>query len=152
MSEEEFITDRVDNQYEWYNRKSGINKKYFIWFNGLIIFTGTMIPLVAAYSEMKEGKLGMVVAGMGVITAVLSGLSAHFKFQEKWTIYRVTAEAIMREKILYKTRTYPYSRRPDVFHLFVLNIERILDNENKGWSRMISSEETEGDPPSETPD
>ncbi len=139
MNEAEFIKDRVDDQHDWYSRKSSRNKRYYLWFNGLIICSGATIPLVAAFSELHNGQYGMAVAGLGVLTAILSGLSALFKFQEKWATYRITAEALLREKFLYRTRSHPYTHQTDSFRLFVVNIERILDSENKGWAQVITS-------------
>lgn len=148
MQAEEYIVERVDNQIAWYSRKSALNKKYYMWTNGLIIFFGAMIPFIAgADGSQVVGKTGMqasfIVALLGVFTATFTGLSALMKFQEKWTIYRTTAEALIREKLLYTTATAPYHRGTTAYNLFVTNIESILSTENSSWSQMMNNSEAE---------
>jgi len=143
MTEEQYLSERVDDQIEWYGAKSAINKTYHIWINGLIIFFAAMIPFVSGIDIDETKWPQYATAFLGVMTATLTGLSALLKFQEKWTTYRITAEALQREKLLYKTAASPYDRNGASFKSFVHNVERIMNNENSSWNEIMNRKDGE---------
>ncbi len=141
MTESQYMRDRVDNQIAWYSKKSAINKKLYLRLNGVIIFFAASIPALSGFSssEVYGEKLRWIIAVLGIITASLTGIASLWKFQEKWATYRMTAEALEREKILYNTAAGPYTGRGSDFKYFVQNIEGIMNNENAQWTEIISS-------------
>jgi len=141
MTEEEYLKERVDDQIKWYGAKSTINKTYHIWTNGLIIFFAAMIPFVSGVDIENTKWPQYATAILGVMTATLTGLSALLKFQEKWTTYRITAESLRREKILYKTAASPYDKNANSFKRFVHNVESIMNNENSSWNEIMNRKE-----------
>ncbi|MFX0555800.1 DUF4231 domain-containing protein [Maribacter sp. CXY002] len=141
MTEEEYLKERVDGQIQWYGQKSAINKKLHIWSNGLIIFFGAMIPFAVATLE-KAQEANHIAAGLGVLTVFFTGISSLLKFNEKWANYRITAETLKREKILYQTLCGPYEKGSTSFRVFVQNIEYILTGENKNWGQIVVSSQT----------
>ena len=150
MTEEEYIKERVDDQIKWYGAKIAINKAYYIWTNGHIIFFAAMIPFVSGVDIESTRWPQYTTAILGVMTATLTGLSALLKFQEKWTTYRATAESLRREKLLYKTATSPYRSSSASFNLFVQNMERIMNEENTAWTQLINKQEEEPSPGGES--
>lgn len=149
MTEEQYLSERVDDQIAWYSGKSTVNKRYYIWSNGLIIFFAAMIPFLSGVNidNTTGGNIDntnwpqYATAFLGVMTATLTGLSALLKFQEKWTTYRITAESLRREKILYKTSASPYDKNGASFKNFVHNVERIMNNENSSWNEIMNRKE-----------
>ncbi len=150
MNQEDYLKDRVDEQIAWYGRKSGINKKYHLWSNGLIITFSALIPFFTGLISSDcngntDGEnvvwLPYTIAGLGVFTAVTTGISALLKFQEKWATYRLIAEALQREKILFITETSPYDKGEASFKLFVMNIENLMRSENSQWQQVVNSNE-----------
>ncbi len=109
MTEEEYLKDRVDNQIAWYSRKSALNKKYHLGSNALIIVFAALIPFFAGLDGERFLWSKYLIALLGVLTATFTGVSALYKFQEKWMTYRITGESLKREKLLFQTRTYPYN-------------------------------------------
>ncbi|MGB5236843.1 MAG: DUF4231 domain-containing protein [Flavobacteriaceae bacterium] len=140
MTESQYMKDRVDNQISWYGKKSAINKKLYLRLNGVIIFFAASIPALSGFSssEFYGEKLRWVIAGLGIVTASLTGIVSLWKFQEKWATYRMTAEALEREKILYNTGAGHYAGRRADYKFFVQNIERIMNNENASWNDLIN--------------
>ena len=127
MTAEQYMTDRVDDQIKWYEKKSAINKKYHLWINAMIIISSAMIPFFAGMTDdwlLNWPKYW--VAFLGVMTATLTGISALYKFQEKWTTYRITGESLKREKLLYQTKTHPYNTTGSSFSQFVRNVENLM--------------------------
>lgn len=138
MTTEEYIKERIDNQIAWYSRKSALNKKYHLWSNVLIIVFAALIPFFAGMSEENFEWTKYLIALLGVLTATFTGISALYKFQEKWTTYRITGEALKREKLLFQTDTYPYTNGATSFNLFVSTVESIMNSENAVWTQIIS--------------
>ena len=149
MTEEEYLKERIDEQIAWYGKKSAINKTYHNWTNGLVIVFAALIPFLAGFSTIYKEFVDLnkyLIAAFGVLTATLTGLAALLKFQEKWAKYRITGEALRREKILYKTGTSPYEKgKASSFHTFVQNMEGIMSDENVGWSQIINKKEEQAE-------
>ena len=144
MQTEDYMIHRVENQISWYGSKSARNKKlYQVSSIGIIIFSA-MIPFLTGletsltlfgYKFTSTAAAGL----LGALTASLTGIAAMMKFQDKWITYRVTCEALEREKILFQTATAPYQAGPKSYHLFISNVERILAQENSGWQGIVST-------------
>lgn len=149
MTAEEYIAERIDDQIAWYGKKSAINKKYHLWFNALIIVFAALIPFFAGLSDETLVWAKYLIALFGVLTATLTGISALYKFQEKWMTYRITGESLKREKILFQTRTDPYTSGNASFNQFVSAAEGIMNTENAVWTQIINKKEEQpnnGDP------
>ena len=149
MDSSTYMKDRVDHQIGWYSRKSRINKKYHYTMNSCILVFSALIPFLSSAEYIDIGVLGVgvstswLVGFLGVCIASLTGISSLMKFQEKWTIYRSTAEALRKEKLLYKTATAPYEGGTAKFNLFVRNVEDLLDNETHSWTQTMNSSSQE---------
>jgi len=141
MTEEEYLTERVDNQIVWYSKKSKTNKTYHLWSNALIIVFAALIPFFAALNEETLVWAKYLIALLGLLTAIFTGISALYKFQEKWMTYRITGESLKRERILFLTGTHPYDGGAASFNQFVNNAENIMNTENAVWTQIISKKD-----------
>ena len=141
MTAEQYIEQRIDDQIAWYGKKSAINKKYHLWSSALIVIFAALIPFFAGLTEETLVWPKYLIALLGVLTATLTGISALYKFQEKWMTYRITGESLKREKILYQTGTQPYNNKASSFNQFVNTTESIMNNENAVWTQIISKKD-----------
>ena len=155
MTEEQYIIERVDDQIEWYEKKSATNKSRHLSFNVLIIVFAAFIPLISGFSDEISLAVGdwpvapnLLVAVFGVFTSIFTGISALNKYQEKWTTYRITGESLKREKLLYQTRTIPYNTA-SAFNQFVRNIENLMSEENTIWTQIVNQQEDAAPPEEE---
>ncbi len=139
MKEEQYLTDRLQDQIDWYDQKSQFNQKWFKWLRVTEIICASLIPLLSGlsssinYSEWIIGVLGVVIA----ISAAASGI---YKFQENWIQYRTSSETLKHEKYLYITNSTPYVG-DDKFEMLVIRIESLISKENSNWSRYIKKED-----------
>ena len=133
LTEEEYFKNRLDDQIKWYNKKSAINKNYYIRFKIAVIIMAALVPFFTGNSYLAQGFRDVFVGLLGVAIAALSGISTLLKFQENWTKYRMAAEALIHEKFLYQTGSGYYKDLPDAFQEFVDRIEQILSKENTDW-------------------
>jgi len=139
IAEAEYIEQRLDDQINWYDKKSGFNQK---WYKRLrlteIVFAST-IPLLAGYSQMS-GKIGLTIGiaigVIGLMVAVLAGIVSLYQFQENWNEYRVCAESLKQEKYLYLARVEPYNG-DQPFELLVQRVEALLKSETTGWAQAM---------------
>lgn len=121
--------ERLADQLAWYERKSQHHKR---WYQGLkvaqiVIAAG--IPVVAA-----AGASATVAGALGAVIVVLEGLQQLFQFQQNWIGYRVTAEALKREKFLCLAGAGPYENveRPEA--LLARRVERLVSQEYGAWA------------------
>ncbi len=134
ITEEEYIQSRVDGQIDWYNRKSQNNQQYFRVLRIVEILAAASIPLLAGYTDLFPVKL--TVGGLGLLVAVIAGVLGLYQFQELWTGYRTTCEALKQEKYLFLTKTEPYDQT-QAFPLFVQRIESVIAKEHANWAQYM---------------
>lgn len=110
MTEQEYISKRIDNQIAWYSSRASINKRLNHWFKGSIIVFSSAIPLVAGIEMFSQTK-NILLAILGSLISIFSGVSGLLKFQEKWTEYRTTSETLKHEKFYFKPKQVPIMYR-----------------------------------------
>ncbi|MEM9916696.1 MAG: DUF4231 domain-containing protein [Bacteroidota bacterium] len=140
MDEPTYMKERVDNQMNWYDKKSITNQHTFKRYRTIVLILSILIPLMAGFVNQLVW-LKYVIGAAGAMVAILEGLITQNKYQENWIQYRITAEALKREKYLYQTQVGTYSQSADAFKEFVLQVEKITSGENAGWSQYIKSKQ-----------
>tara|TARA_B110000908_G_scaffold159239_1_gene201201 strand:+ start:803 stop:1231 length:429 start_codon:yes stop_codon:yes gene_type:complete len=141
MSDKEYLESRVDDQIAWYNKKSSINKKYHLRLKALIIIFSSLIPFATGYNSIDRPWVDYIIATLGVLIAVFTGLTTLYKFQDKWSNYRMTGEALLHEKYLFQTNSGSYASHKEPFKLFVFRIENIINTEIASWSEYVGGKE-----------
>ena len=140
INTEKYITDRLQDQIDWYSRKSTTNKKYNYFLKAAILIISTSIPLISGISGLDDKTVRIVLGILGAIVAILTGLVSLFKFQEKWTNYRTTSETLKHEKYLFLTKTSPYNVA-DSFGALVNRVESIISRENSDWNSFFNKKD-----------
>lgn len=126
MEQEKYIKERVKDQIEWHSKKSTLYKRCFL---GLSVISLVISVVVSA--TIKSGNYLSFYLSLAV--PVCTGLMAIFRYQEKWNIYRNTAESLKSEFYRFETKIGVYST-DNSFNVFVEKIENILNNNNQKWS------------------
>ena len=139
IAEAEYFEQRLDDQINWYDRKSSSNQKWYKRLRLTEIVFASAIPLLAGYSQMS-GKIGLTIGiaigVIGLIVAVLAGIVSLYQFQENWNEYRASAESLKQEKYLYLARVEPYNG-DQPFELLVQRVEALLKSETTGWAQAM---------------
>ena len=133
MDEDEYLKDRLEDQINWYSKKSQTNQKWFKRLRLLEIILATLIPFLAGIGDAIP-CYQIIIGGIGVVIAIAAGLSAINKYQENWIEYRTTAESLKHEKYLYKTKCKPYDGEGSL-QILVQNVEGLISKENSQWSK-----------------
>jgi hypothetical protein len=121
------IFARLEEEIEWYSRKSGRCQRLYKWLKFVEIVAAAAIPLLAGFSAPVE-----VLAVLGAVIVVLEGLQHVNQYQSNWITYRSTCEALKHEKFLYLARAGPYEvTRPH--SLLAERIESLISQEHAKW-------------------
>lgn len=132
MNEEEYLSNRLDDQIDWYDRKSGLNKKLYLRCQLVQLIVASLITLSALLEVYEHVIIPFIVPSMGALVAIISGILGLYKFQENWVEYRATSEALKYEKYLFITKSDPY-HKPDRFNLLVNRAEGLMSKQNATW-------------------
>ena len=135
MTPEDYMTQRVDDQVSWYERKSASAQRWFKRLRWIEIVFAAAIPVLAAYSDTEPARVTLAV--LGALVVVLASLLSLGRYQENWIEYRAACESLRREKYCYLTEVEPYdSSAEEKFALFVQRIESLLSKENSQWAQL----------------
>lgn len=137
MAPDEYITERVDDQIGWYDKKSQRAQRWFKRLRGLEIISAGAIPLFAGFGNGSAWSM-IVVGVLGAVVVIIASLLSLNQFQENWIEYRTTSESLKHEKYLFLTGAEPYNDG-DSFGLFVQRIESLISKENSAWSQSTKS-------------
>lgn len=128
MIEEEYFTTRLDNQINWYDKKSVYCQKVYKRSKSAQIILSALIPFAAGY--VKEIPwFTIVISVIGVLITCIEGILSLGKYHENWIEYRGICETLKREKYMYLGRAGIYSENSN-FEVLVERIETIISKEN----------------------
>jgi hypothetical protein len=132
MTEQDYLSQRIDDQINWYSKKSTFNKNRYQLLKALVITISASIPVLAIAIKGDDDMLKMLVGIAGVLIVVIEGILSLYKYKDIWLKYRMTSELLNREKILYLTSSGPYKTNKKL-QSFVERAEAIMSEENKNW-------------------
>ena len=104
MASPDVTLERLDDQIRWYDRKSRHNQRWFKIVKVVQLTAAAAVPVVVAI-----GVRAAVPAALGASVVVLEGLQQLNQYQQNWTTYRSTAEALKHEKYLFLALAGPYA-------------------------------------------
>ena len=143
MNAKEYIKQRLDDQIDWYDKRSTASQRRYKGLRILEIVVAATIPLLAGFSTDAVPALKIAAGVAGVIVAVVSGLLALNQYQENWIEYRTTCEFLRHHKYRFLTGAEPYSNQGHAFGHLVNNIEDLISKENTNWADYIKAESKE---------
>jgi hypothetical protein len=131
------ITERLEQQIAWYDRKSTYNQKTYKLIKVIEILAAAFIPFIAALS-LKHATI--ITGSLGVLITVLEGLLHLNQYQQNWTTYRSTCEALRHEKYVYIAKAAPYAGVADAYALLAERIESLVSQEHAKWAAAMQSQ------------
>jgi hypothetical protein len=132
------VGERLESQLTWYDKRAQSSQRWFTVLKVTQIVVAAAIPVVAA-----AGGSAAVAGAMGAVIVVLEGLQQLFQFQQNWTRYRSTCEALKHEKFLFLAHVDPYAGANSE-QLLAARTETLLSQETSAWraqrDRDVSSD------------
>ena len=145
MNEQDYLSDRVDDQLTYYKGAASKSKKTFNRMQILIIVLGVLVPVVVNVPKNWIPALPMInpeialqlsVTIMSLIVAILTGVLNFKKYGDLWLSFRMTEELLKHEKFTFLTRSGTYSG-DDAFNVFVQKIESLISHEHNKFHSLI---------------
>lgn len=133
------IMERLEDQIDWYDRKSITNQNYFKRIKMLEILAAAIIPFLSAFTF---SRMVWVTGGLGVLITVLEAMLHLNQYQQNWIAYRSTCESLKHEKYVYLGKAAPYAGTPDPHALLAERIESLVSQEHAKWASVQQQEPT----------
>ncbi len=127
------IYGRLEDQIDWYDRKSRSSQHIFKRIKVVEILSAAAIPFLAALNYPHDK---LVTAGLGVLITILEGLLHLNQYQQNWTNYRSTCEALRHEKYVYLANAGPYATAADPRALLAERVESTVSQEHAKWASV----------------
>ena len=128
MAEENSTLERLEDQINWYDKKSLFNQAWYKRVKIIQILTGSFVPLAAGLNAHAA-----VTGGLGVLIVVLEAVQSLQQFHSNWITYRSTCEELKHEKYLWLGKAGPYAAAKDSTSLLAERIESIISREQAKW-------------------
>ncbi|MGN0305116.1 MAG: DUF4231 domain-containing protein [Lachnospiraceae bacterium] len=130
---DEYISTRVNNQIEWYEKKARSCQRKYTISQTIEIILAALIPLLSSYANDFK-MVGFIVGVFGAAIAIIKSLGKLHKWPENWIGYRTACDLLRYQKVLFETHSAPYNTKPEsVENIFVHNIEQIISSEHNQW-------------------
>jgi hypothetical protein len=127
------IYGRLEDQIDWYDRKSRSAQRIFKRIKIVEILGAAALPFLAGLNYPGDRQ---VTGGLGVLITMLEGLLHLNQYQQNWTNYRSTCEALKHEKFVYLAHAGPYATAPDPRALLAERIESTVSQEHAQWASV----------------
>lgn len=146
ITTEEYFSQRLDGQINWFDKKSSFNKKAFMYLRTVEIIAALIIPFLAGYMDDGVAAKVVFIGALSILVAAIASILTLYKLQENWIEYRMVAESLKYEKFLFLANAGCY-REDSCFAEFVERIESILSKENAKWAAHNLTQKEGGGPP-----
>lgn len=135
MSQSDVVTERLDDQLNWYDRKASYNERMFKRLRIATIVTSSSIPLCAAFV-----KYTVITGGLGALIALFEGLQQLNQYHQNWITYRSTAEALKHEKFLFLGMAGAYATSENPRTLLAEKVEGLVSQEHSKWTAVTEQQ------------
>ncbi|SRR6266567_3160592 len=125
------IYTRLEEQIDWYDRKSRAAQRMFKRIKVAEILAAAVIPFLAGIT-LPYDKL--IIAGLGVMITILEGFLHLNQYQQLWGTYRSTCEALKHEKYVYLAKAGPYAKAADAHAMLAERVESLVSQEHAQWN------------------
>jgi|SRR5579862_4129541 len=129
MTEADPTLARLEDQIEWYDRKSNYSQQAYKWIKIVEIVAAAFVPLAAGLHMPAP-----VTGSLGVLIAALEGILQLNQYHHNWITYRSTCETLKHEKYLYLASAGPYSTAAVPHALLAERIESLVSQEHAKWA------------------
>ena len=144
ISQEEYLKERVEPQMDYYSKVSRQAKLVHSRTQITIIVLGLLVPVVVnlnldTLGLTTQSYINWMATILSLSLAIISGVANFKKDGDHWINYRLTLEALKRERILFLTGSEKYLNHDHAFNLFVETIEKILTGEKDSFLKLTES-------------
>ena len=141
MDIESYLTERVDDQIEYFDSKAIRNQKVYKRLKGTAIFCNIFTILTIALTLIPYFKVYMSIVALSLAMIVLATyqIEEFYNFGAKWEKFRLVAEQIKSEKYLFLNGVGTYSSGDTDLKksLFIEKIEGIIQGTDRSYFSLM---------------
>lgn len=144
LSEREaYIRFRIEDQINYYEKKSQYNKKIYYIISMATIIANAMIPIISIFLPTSTGPK-LIITGISAFNAILTGALTMFGAKELWGKYRQNASRITALLHQYYAHSGIFADKgeDEAFKLLVNLCEAKMEEENNGWENIIGRQQS----------
>ena len=141
MNQDEYIETRLDDQIKFYSRESIKNQSRYKRWQVVKIITALLVTTLSLLSIDRHELIPYVVGLLGAFIIFVESFVDIFNYKKLWITYRITCENLIKEKMLFETRSSPYKNEIEAFDLLVQRCESIMENEKVSWEQLQSEKD-----------
>lgn len=135
MTEEQYLTERLEEQIQWYDKKSLWNQRWYKNLKKIELVLSASIPVAVTFVT-DNWVVKVLIAVAGATIAIITGIHGLYNLQENWIAYRTTCETLKHERYMYLARSGVYAEVEDPFRVLVERVESIISHENINWAQI----------------
>lgn len=141
MNIESYITERLDDQINWYSTKSTKNQNTYKIIKILEMIFATSITILSVFVT-NYPWLRIIIILSSASIAIFTGVHGIYNFHENWVQYRSISETLKHEKYMFLTKAGVYNLADDTSlgKLLVERCESIISHENINWAQINKSQ------------
>ncbi|MCT0025327.1 DUF4231 domain-containing protein [Weissella confusa] len=132
---DKYIRLRLNDQIDWYDNKSAIMKKRYLFWKSVTFTSGACVPFMVAMGISK-----WITGSFGVIVVISESVLSVFKYHDLWVEYRKNTEMLQKELVMFQTRTGIYRDSEFPFADLVERSETLISNENINWTNLTKND------------
>ena len=135
---EAYVHQRLEDQIDYYERKSARNKKLYFALSAAAIAANAMIPVVSVFLPSATGPK-LIITLLSAVAVMMSSFLILFNTRELWGKYRMSAARLQSFRYQYYTRSGMFAGLDDeqAFLKLVEMSEQQLQEENSDWGSML---------------
>jgi len=134
MTAQEYLEQRVDDQIQWFDRKSVTAQRVYKQIRYAEILFAATIPFLAGITT-RHPVVPVITGLLGAVVVVLAAIQHLGQHHEHWLEYRATCEVLKQEKYRFLAGSGMYSGE-NPLALFVERVEGLLAKETAAWVRF----------------
>jgi hypothetical protein len=137
---DEYFNQRYLPSCKWYGERSRFCKsRYQAWQSALLVLSAmTPVLLMLGEVDADRGKLWrLAAAAASAGTVIAAGTLKTFRYESNWTNYRMTAQALKRERYLLAAGLDDYGVATDAHATFVNRCESLISQESQRWLMTV---------------
>jgi hypothetical protein len=126
----EYLRNRWLHEVRWFAKATRRSRRLYLAVSVVAVFSGALTACTAGLNVFFDDRsIRWLIAGLGVLTAISTGLSGRFQDWENWkrrsmTLERLKSEGRMFQLLAGRYKTFP--TRGAAFSSFAENLERIV--------------------------
>lgn len=127
---------------EWRQSQAESYRSKYYFFRWMQAFIGILIIALGAF---QDGFIGISISILGGLSTFVSLILSLHKYHENWRRYRNSLEQIKSLTRVYNSHNMPFhnSDQYENDKRYVMELDRIIDDETKGWKSMRDQDEVE---------